>query len=177
MTRTDGYSPALAHARQIGDDAEFETITSIPALDFAEDVGAHHDATVDAPLTITNTPDWLRLDGILAVAPGTIGEIKACKHRVSNGTGYTAGRWTFKGRDDGQHAHLLAEGGVYILVVYKDTDGDTLSILGAVIITARDLDRLLSGHWSDVDRHERTMAKLGWPHLLDRTTINGGDTT
>lgn len=174
MSHSSGYSPALAHARQVGDDAEFETITNIDALDFAEEPGAHHDAIVTAPLTMDDLPSWARLDGILGVDDGTLAEIKACRIRQSNGERTTPGRWTFKGNEGGQHAHLVAEGAVYILIVYQDTD-DGLSIVGAVIITAHDLDRLLTGHWYDVNRHEGTMARLGWPHLINRDTIDGGD--
>lgn len=170
MSRS-GYSPALAYAREVGDDVEFEVVSSIPELDYAEDESAHYDARFTTAFTIDDAPEWARFEGILGVEPDTLAEIKAANLTQSNGDRTTSGRWLLKGRDNGQHAYILANNGVYLLTVYEETQ-DGREIRGLAVISARDLDALLRGHWYDVDRCEGTHARLGWPHILDDSEVS-----
>lgn len=89
---------------------------------------------------------------------GTPVEVKACKRRISNGSGETAGRWYLRRR---AHEALLEEGGDYLLVVYDEADG-SLEVLDEQLVPADVVDAIVSaGSWSRVrSRGEETVAKL-----------------
>lgn len=171
------YGPALAHAREVGDDVESLVVDAIPALEHEDNGRAHFDARLVESITTDDLPDWVRLDGVLGVDADTEVEIKACALEESNGASSTPGRYTFKGRDDGQHAYLVANDAAYLLVVYRDGD-DGRELVAAVVIRATDLDRLLRQRWYDVDRSEGTMAQISWTYLLaiDRDDLGGVST-
>lgn len=170
--------PALAYAKAVGVDVE-RLVVDLLGLEPAADVDAHHDArtaallapdTVDAsvPVIFAGTP---------LVAVDELVEVKACKRRISNGSHPVAGRWNFKGRDDGQHRHLVDAGAYYALAVYDEIDGrDSRELLALVIAPATVVDDELVGRWHDVDRSEGTMSRLPWSlsSLRDIVEADGG---
>lgn len=160
------YGPRLAYAKDVGDDVASSFVSSIQGVEHEDVETAHYDARFTRHLSAGDLPDWVRLDGIRSVDAGTEAEIKTCRVTQSNGSRSTPGRYTFKGRDQGQHAYLVAEDAVYVLTVYRDGD-DGRELMGAAIIKATDLDRMLADHWYDVDRREGTMSRLAWTHLIE----------
>ena len=162
-------SGAVAQAKAIGTDIEDLVADAIAGLDLALDAEAHHDAVASdllAPsLVDANVP--VIFAGIPLVAVGTKVEIKACVRRDGSDR---RGRWVIKGRDDGQHDALLADGAMYALAVY-DEAGAAKELLAVAIIPASLLDEHLRGSWWETDRHEGTFARLGWPHVLDAEVV------
>lgn len=161
MSTTTG---AKAAAKLVGEDVEDLVLQDVDALHPTDDPDAHHDAVVDGLLTPT---DRLPFGSICLLEDGTPVEIKACKQSTSNGVGDVPGRWFFKGRDDGQHAHLLEQAGAYLLVVYSDVDDDDRELVELLVLPATIVDELLADAWYDSGRREGAVAKLHWTNILD----------
>jgi hypothetical protein len=166
-------SGAVARAKAIGTDIEDLVADDIGGLDLALDAEAHHDAVVTDLLapSLVEASVPVVFAGINLVSVGTKVEIKACVLRDGSDR---RGRWVVKGRETGQHAALLDAGAMYALAVYDDA-GAAKELLAVVIIPASLLDEHLRGSWYDIERHEETFAKLGWPHLLDAAVVEGED--
>ena len=164
-------SGALATAKAIGTDIEDLVADDLGGLKLAFDEDAHHDAVVSELLcpSLVDASVPVVFAGIPLVEVGTRVEIKACVRRDGH---HRRGRWVLKGRDDGQHAALLATGAVYALAVYDDA-GAATELLAVVLIPASLLDEHLRGSWYRIDRREATLAKLGWPHVLDAGVVEG----
>lgn len=165
----------FADPKAIGLDVEDLVVGAVDDLEAAGDDNAHHDAVVtgllcpslvdaDVPVVFCGTP---------LVQVGDRVEIKACKRWTSDGARRSRGRWVLKGRDDGQHAALLDGADYYALAVYDETPGGERVLAAVGIIPASLLDEHLRGRWRETDRREGTLAKLGWPHVLD--SVLGGD--
>lgn len=155
-------------AKRIGDEIEQITIDSHD-LERVDDASAEwHDARATALLD--SSSDLLFASTPL-VATGTPIEIKGAIHQASNGgNSTTPGRIYVKKR---AHEQLLDAGGMYLVVVYEDV-GHVEPIVEAVV-PASIVDEFLRGRWYDVGggRSEDTVAKLGWPHLIDPTRVGG----
>jgi len=166
-------SGAVARAKAIGTDIEDLVAGAIDGLDLALDADAHYDATVSDLLapSLLDASVPVIFAAIPLVEVGTRVEIKACVRRDSSDR---SGRWVIKGRDDGQHAALLEAGAMYALAVYDD-EGAAKELLAVVIIPASLLDEHLRGSWYDIDRHEGTFGKVGWPDVLDAAVLEGDD--
>ncbi|MFC6974323.1 hypothetical protein ACFQL1_06100 [Halomicroarcula sp. GCM10025709] len=152
-------SQAFADPKAIGLDIEALVVSQFDSVDAVDRDDARHDAvvtgllapslqTADVPVVFAGTP---------LVEVGTHVEIKACKRFVSNGSRETRGRWTLKGRDDGQHAALLEAASVYALAVYED---DPRRLVAIAVIPATLVDEHLRGHWRTTERSEGTLAQL-----------------
>lgn len=153
-----------AAAKRVGEDVETLVIDGVAELEAADDPDAHHDAVVDGLLTPT---DHLPFGSICLLEDGTPVEIKACKLTTSNGSGRTApGRWYFKGRDSGQHRHLLDTGGACLLAVYEETDAGR-ELVELLLLPASIVDELLADAWYDSGRGEGAVAQLHWNAILD----------
>lgn len=169
-------SPALAHAKEVGVDVEFHVVDALEALRLADDPDAYYDATTTAPLE----PETLAgLDvpagmAVPVVPRGVEVEVKACRLEQSNGDRMTPGRYTFKGRDEGQHAALLDAAGYYVLAVHRG--GSDRALAGLAVVPVTVVDERLRGSWYAVDRCEGHMARLAWPRVLDRAAVlDGGE--
>ncbi len=171
MSRTDDRDD-LAPNKALGLDVEDHVVAGVDAIEPVDGVDHWHDVEVVETL---GPAAGVRLASQCVVAPGTVGEIKAARRRVSNGVDRTAaGRWYVKGRDDGQHAKLVEADGVYLLAVYDERPDAELALLAVLVVPARLLDLRLNGRWSTVDRDEGTIANLPWTHLLDDRHLAGG---
>ena len=174
-------SPALAAAKQIGEDVEDLVIDAVDELAHADEDDAHHDAETVALLT-PSSDDVLQLGSIPLVERGTDVEIKAALDHT-NGANSPRGRWFFKGRDDGQHAALLDEHAVYLLAVYAEPVDGERELRAAIVVPATVVDELLAGRWYDSGRREGAVAKLTWSAVLDPDDIEnthpdaGGDSS
>ena len=166
-------SPALAAAKQIGEDVEDLVIDAVDELAHADEDDAHHDAETVALLT-PSSDDVLQLGSIPLVERGTDVEIKAARDRT-NGVGSPRGRWFFKGRDDGQHAALLDENAVYLLTVYGEDVDSEREVLAAIVVPATIVDELLRDRWYDSGRVEGAVAKLTWTAVLDVEVVENTD--
>ncbi|WP_324662425.1 hypothetical protein [Haloarcula sediminis] len=162
-------SGRVAQAKAIGTDVEDLVADDVGDLDLALDEDAHHDAVVSDLLcpSLVEASVPVVFAGIPLVEVGTKVEIKACVRRDGHDR---RGRWVIKGRDDGQHAALLDAAAMYALAVYDDA-GAAKELLAVVIIPASLLDEHLRGSWYGIDRREETLAKLGWPHVLDSSVV------
>ncbi|WP_144900898.1 hypothetical protein [Halobellus captivus] len=166
-------SPRVARAKEIGVDVEFRVVDALGPVRVADDSDAYYDAVTTSVLA----PDTVAGDlpirfGVPLLEVGTEIETKSAKRRTSNGGDQTiAGRWLFKGRDDGQHAKLLEASAYYALSVYDDVDGDR-ELLAVAVVPASIVDELLRDRWYSIDRSEGTLARLSWTHVFDRL---GGD--
>jgi len=159
----------LAVAKAIGTDVETLVVDALAPLSHADDPDAHHDAETTSlldPTTVADAVVPVTFAGIPLVESGTEVEIKACAKSHSNGDRTTPGRWTFKGRDDGQHDELLRENAVYVLAVYEETDNGARELVALAVIPASLLDEKIRESWYDIDRHEGTLARLSWHHII-----------
>lgn len=101
-------------------------------------------------LEAIDAPDALGSDG-------TPVEVKACRETISNGDAYgTAGRWYLRQR---AHEELVAQGGDYLLVVYRETSDDDLEVVREELVPATIVGSLVST-WTDVARDGEAVAKL-----------------
>jgi hypothetical protein len=167
--------PALAYARQIGEDIEDLVLDAVDELRAVDEPNAHHDAEAVALLAPREVPDaTLRLGSIPVVESDTHVEIKAALRRTDS-AGCPRGRWFFKGREDGQHAALLDAHGVYLLAVYDEHDDGERVLLGMLVVPATIVDELLSGRWYDSGRVEGAVAKVTWSTLLDPDDLDDLD--
>lgn len=165
-------SSRLAKAKEIGVDVEFLVVRAIEGVRLADDPDAFFDAETTSVLDQRTLAEVVAVPVAMVtplVEADTKVEIKATIPQSSNGAATTAGRWAFKGREDGQHAKLLDAAGYYALAVYDDT-GDR-ELVALALLPATVVDDLLEGRWYDIDRDEDTMARLGWTHVLDEEVI------
>lgn len=171
----DDSSPALAHAKRIGEDVEDLVLDAVDELYPADDSRAHHDAET-ATLLTPSTADQLTLGSIAVVEPDTDVEIKAANRRTE-ASGTPRGRWFFKGRDDGQHNALVETGAMYLLAVYDEDDDGERELLAMLLVPASVIDEVLRGRWYESGRREGLVSKLTWSALIDPDdlTANGGD--
>lgn len=156
---------ALAVAKEIGTDIEFVLSDALPVA-LADDADAHHDAVVSSTLctrSLGSAPFPLFVAGTALLEAGTLLEVKSCRVRTSNGDHDIRGRWSFKGREDGQHAALVDAAASYALVVRDDSR----RVLAVVLAPATVVDGALEGRWYDIDRAEGTLAQLSWGHVLE----------
>jgi len=158
-------SSERAHAspKHSGDTIEHLVVNRNPLRHVSDRDASWHDA---ATVDVIAPSRRLRMGGVCLLEADTPVEIKAAQGLVSNGDHNVPGRWMVK-RD--AHERLLAADGAYWLVVYKPAGRDT-DLLGQIVISASLLDEHLDGRWFDGPAHrsEDEIAKLGWPHLLDR---------
>jgi hypothetical protein len=165
----------LAEAKAIGEDIEVLVAHQVDALALVPDDYAEW---FDAVTTSLLTPsEWLTFGGTCVVPAESEVEIKAASVSTSNGSDRsTAGRWFFRGRDDGQHDQLLEAAAHYLLVVYRET-GSGRELVGAVLVPATIVDELLRDRWYAVDRQHGQVAKLPWTALFDESDLDvaGGD--
>jgi hypothetical protein len=155
---------AKAQARIVGEDLEWLVSRAVEGLALVDETDAPHDAVTDELLTPSAL---LPFGSVCLLEAGTPVEIKACRRRTSNGEhSTTPGRWFFKGRDDGQHRHLLDRGGAYLLAVYRKPS-DEREIVQMLLLPASIVDELLTGSWYDTGRSEGYVAKLTWRSILE----------
>lgn len=171
----DDSSPALAHAKRIGNDVEDLVLDAVEALAPADDSQAHHDAVTVAVLT-PSAADDLQFGSIEVVEPDTEVEVKAAKVRT-DATDTPRGRWFFKGCEDGQHHELVQSDAMYLLAVYDEHDNGERELLAMLLIPASIIDEVLRGRWYESGRREGLVSKLTWSALIDPSDLdaNGGD--
>lgn len=161
----DDASPALAHAKRIGEDVEDLVVDAVDALAPADDPQAHHDAETIAVIT-PSADGQLTLGSIAVVEPDTDVEVKSAIRRTE-AAGTPRGRWFFKGRDDGQHDALVRSGALYLLAVYGEDDDGERELLAMLLVPATVIDEVLRGRWYESGRREGLVAKLTWTALID----------
>ncbi|WP_227132357.1 hypothetical protein [Halorubellus salinus] len=155
---------AKAQAKIVGEDLEWLVSRAVDGLALVDETDAPHDAVADQLLTPTAV---LPFGSVCLLEAGTPVEIKACRLQTSNGEhSTTPGRWFFKGRDDGQHHHLLERGGAYLLAVYRETP-DGREVVQMLLLPASIVDELLAGSWYGTGRSEGYVAKLSWRTILE----------
>jgi hypothetical protein len=166
--------PQLARAKDIGVDVEFQVVDALGPVRVADDPDAFYDAVTTGLLA----PDTVAGDvpvrfAVPLLEVGVEIETKTAKRRTSNGGSETIpGRWSFRGRDDGQHAALLKASAYYALSVYDDVDGQR-TLLKVALIPASLVDELLRDRWYTIDRHEGTLARLSWTKVFG--SVGGAD--
>lgn len=157
-------SDPRARAKQIGETVEENLADRIDGLELADDDDAPIDAQAVDAIGAEAHPE-IRLGSVCLLERGTQIEIKACSAFVSNGSGRTRGRFVFKAP---QHEALLAEGGAYLLAVYRDElDPDAEALLA---VPAAIIDVLLSD-WYYVNREPERRAKIRWSRLMPEEAI------
>jgi len=168
-------SGAPAHVlspKAVGTSVEADSIQTEPLEAVPDRVATWYDARTTDVWTPSRELPFL---GIAVIEPGTVVEIKAASAARSNGTRDTPGHWYIK-RD--AHERLLADAGVYLLVVYDPRP--STPVVARVVIPASLLDEHLSGRWYDVDdpgRTESEVVQLSWTTLIDRDDVDspGGE--
>lgn len=168
------HSDPLARSKAIGEDVESLVVDALP-LEPSENGDDHHDAVSTAPIGWGEgaaAPFAVRFLDCMSVGRDELVEIKAVSRKQSNGPRDITGRFFLKGRDEGQHARLVDEGAYYALSVYEPIQNrDAREVLAVVFVPASSVGELVDGSWYDVDRREKTAARLGWADVLDRRVV------
>jgi hypothetical protein len=154
-------SKSLADPKAIGEDIERLVIDAVDGLRAADDSEDWYDAVCETAIGPRRQPHLL-FGSICLLGAGASVEIKACKRRVSNGADRDRpGRWALQ---VDQHERLLAADAAYLLVVYSG--GVAREIEAMLVVPASIIDEVVRDSWYEVDRHEREVCQLPWPHVL-----------
>ena len=154
---------AKISSKELGNGVEADVIQSFDVEYVTDTEATWYDARAVAPIW-PDSPRRLLFGGICVVPAGTQVEIKGALVATSNGDRDVPGRWFFQQRC---HFKLLDVGGVYLLVVYQQREGQRQ--LARIVVPAQTIDDLLRGSWYDAPaaRSEGKVAKLSWTQLID----------
>lgn len=171
---TTSASDTRARAKRIGEDVELLVAQLLDGVELVPDSAAEwYDAVVTADMFPPQ--DLTVFGGICLLWREAKIEIKACQQTVSNGDATRDGRWLFKGRDDGQHAHLVESNGIYALAVHREADVYLgREVIGLIVIPASTVSDHLEGRWYDSQRREGMVAQLSWSDLLSASDLLDG---
>lgn len=154
-----------ADAKTLGDRVETHSLSGLSAVEAVSDEQAEwYDGVLIEPVR-EDVPGPL-----VYLSPGRRVEHKAAQATTSNGSRDSDGRWYFRRP---QHERLVADGAVYLLVVYEIGADGQPGVLARCWIAAAHLDALLAGRWSESGRGHQ-VAKLRWPDLIARSEVFGG---
>ena len=125
-----------ARSKVLGESVEELVLEAVPQLQPAE-VPMDWDGAVDdywydcTPSVAVFASEVLPMLGILAIEPGTPGEIKAARVTISDGTESRTGRFYIRRQ---QHERLVARDGVYIFAIYRAADNELLGLLATLAV-------------------------------------------
>jgi len=134
----DAGVPVAAVEREVdnvSNDVVRKILEAVPKLETAEVPiewdGAVDDYWYDVTPTVAVFTNDLPMMGILAIEPGTPGEIKGARATISDGTESRNGRFYIRRQ---QHERLVARDGVYIFAVYRASDNELLGLLATLAV-------------------------------------------
>jgi len=116
----------------------------------------------------------------LLTEDGTEVEIKATAQWIQNGyrsneePRRTRGRWKIWRKS---HNELQENDGVYLFVIYEETDNDSLNVIHWLWMTPDRLLEITGDSWWDVNSNPRTHSKgavyrFSWTKLVDKDQLN-----
>jgi len=124
-----------ARSKVLGESVEDLVLEAVPQLEPAEVPmdwdGAVDDYWYDCTPSVAVFTNDLPMMGILAIEPGTPGEIKGAQATISDGTASRTGRFYIRRE---QHERLVARDGVYIFAVYRAADNELLGLLATLAV-------------------------------------------
>lgn len=160
---------------ELVEDVVVDAVDGIDPVDEADDYW--HDAVSTGPIGARADLATAGLD-LDDVDDGTPIEIKGARYRISEGTGEAIGRFYIRQK---QHGKLLDAGGVYLLAVYRPTqgvEGDFDLELAGLVVASANVVETTRNSWYELDRRE-TYTQVRWAdfpfngELASETKVSG----